>query len=670
MGSDGQGGATLHALVDALPYPFFGKDASLRYTECNQAFCQYLGLTREAIIGKTVFDLSPPDKAREYDTADRELLARGGEKRYESTVRDRHGAERTVIFHKAVLAAPDGSVAGIVGSIVDINDLRVAEDARRQASEALKILNLELEQRVLDRANQLAHANEALGTLRRAIENSPTAVVITNRQGTIEYVNPRFSEVTGFSAEECLGRTPRVLKSGIHGPEFYRQLWKALTEGQVWRGELCNRKRNGDLYWEHASIAPVKNAQGDITHFVAVKEDITERRRIEQSLRDSERRAKMAMDLALLVHWELDVANRMYTFDEQFYALYGTSADREGGTHMSVAEYTRRFLPPDEQPLVEREIRQSLAQEDSGQVRRLEHRILRVDGEERFVAVRYQIQRNAQGEVVALRGANQDITERKRVERQLVEAKARTDAANQELELSLERQRELEKLKEQLVGLLVHDLKSPLGAVLVNASYLESGDSDEAERGEILAEVIAATQAMHRMVMDMLDVMRVDERGLVPNRRAVDIGSLLHEAARPALAQARTSGPRIQVATPSPSIEASVDPDLLRRVLENLLDNAVKYAPTSTSVIVRAGWLGSLLKLEVLDDGPGIPEHEQERIFEPYARLSRDSENKARQSRGLGLAFCRLAVEAHGGRILVRNRVPRGAAFVVELPVV
>ena len=206
--------------------------------------------------------------------------------------------------------------------------------------------------------------------------------------------------------------------------------------------------------------------------------------------------------------------------------------------------------------------------------------------------------------------------------------------------------------------------------MLVNASYLESGDSDEAERGEILAEVIAATQAMHRMVMDMLDVMRVDERGLVPNRRAVDIGSLLHEAARPALAQARTSGPRIQVATPSPSIEASVDPDLLRRVLENLLDNAVKYAPTSTSVIVRAGWLGSLLKLEVLDDGPGIPEHEQERIFEPYARLSRDSENKARQSRGLGLAFCRLAVEAHGGRILVRNRVPRGAAFVVELPVV
>ena len=275
----------------------------------------------------------------------------------------------------------------------------------------------------LNQTKQLAQANEALGTLRRAIENSPTAVIITDRVGTIEYVNPQFSEVTGYSAEECLGRNPRLLKSGIHQPEYYRDLWKTVSAGKVWRGELCNRKRNGELYWEFASIAPVKNAHGAITHFVAVKEDITERRRIEQALRDGERRAKMAMDLALLVHWELDIAKRMYTFDDRFYALYGTNADREGGVNMSVAEYTRRFLPPDEQPLVDEEIRQSLASAASGQVRRLEHRILRADGQERFIAVCYQIQRNAEGEIIALYGANQDITERKLVEQQLAEAK-------------------------------------------------------------------------------------------------------------------------------------------------------------------------------------------------------------------------------------------------------
>ena len=536
------------------------------------------------------------------------------------------------------------------------------------SSDALKTLNLELEQRDLDRTKQLAEANEALGTLRRAIEDSPTAVIITNRLGTIEYVNPRFCEVTGFSVKECLGRNPRVLKSGIHGTEFYRQLWNTVTEGKVWRGELCNRKRNGDLYWEYASIAPVKNTQGEITHFVAVKEDITERRRIEQSLRDSERRAKMAMDLALLVHWELDVASRMYTFDDQFYALYGTSADREGGTNMSVAEYTRRFLHPEDQQLVDEEIRASLANAASGDVRRLEHRILRADGQERFIAVRYQIQRNAAGEIVAIYGANQDITERKRAEQQLAEAKARTDAANQELERSLKRQRELERLKEQLVGLLVHDLKSPLGSVLVNVSYLGSGESDAAETSEILAEVISATQVMHRMVMDMLDVMKVDERGLVPKRQRVDIGSLLHEAAKPAISQARTSGHRIVVETPEQAIAASVDPDLLRRVLENLLDNALKYAPAGSAISVRAELVAGQLTLEVLDEGPGIPEHERERVFEPYARLARDNENKARQSRGLGLAFCKMAVEAHGGRMSVHSRTPLGAMFVVRLP--
>jgi signal transduction histidine kinase len=117
------------------------------------------------------------------------------------------------------------------------------------------------------------------------------------------------------------------------------------------------------------------------------------------------------------------------------------------------------------------------------------------------------------------------------------------------------------------------------------------------------------------------------------------------------------------------AIEASVDPDLLRRMLENLLDNALKYAPASTSVVVRAELFGGQLTLEVIDHGPGIPEHERERIFEPYARLRRDGENKVRQSRGLGLAFCKLAVEAHGGRISVHNRLPQGATFTVQIPI-
>lgn len=516
--------------------------------------------------------------------------------------------------------------------------------------------------------DHLRRAHGGLETFRRAIEDSPTAVIITDPLGNIEYVNPRFSELTGYSAEECLGRNPRFLKSGAHQEEFYRQLWHTLTEGRVWRGEMCNRKKNGELCWELASIAPVRDAEGKIAHFVAVEEDVTERRRIEQALRDNERRTNIAMDVSLLVHWELDLATRTFTFDDRFYALYGTTAEREGGSRMSAAEYARRFVPPEDRAIIANEIQRKSTPEEVGKVRRLEHRIIRADGEERFIAVCYQAERNAAGEVIRTYGANQDITERWRAAQELADAKARAEAANRDLAHSLDRQRELEKMKEQLVGLLVHDLKSPLGSVLANVSYLGADECTDSERRELISDVVAATQTMRRMVMDMLDVMRVDGVGLLPKRRPVNIASVLQEAARPAMAQARISNHRIIVEARNQADPLSIDPDLIRRVIENLLDNALKYAPAGTNIELRADIVDGQLVLEVMDEGPGIPAPERERIFEPYARLVRDDGSSARQSRGLGLTFCKLAVEAHGGQISVRDREPNGAVFQVLVP--
>ena len=120
----------------------------------------------------------------------------------------------------------------------------------------------------------------------RAIEHSPASVVVTDLSGTIEYVNPKFCEVTGYTAEEAMGQNPRVLKSGDQPPEFYKELWDTILAGDEWHGELSNKKKSGEVYWEHASISPIRDAQGKITHFVAVKEDITERRRAEKALRE------------------------------------------------------------------------------------------------------------------------------------------------------------------------------------------------------------------------------------------------------------------------------------------------------------------------------------------------------------------------------------------------
>jgi diguanylate cyclase (GGDEF)-like protein/PAS domain S-box-containing protein len=125
---------------------------------------------------------------------------------------------------------------------------------------------------------------ERLRKLSRAVEQSANAVVITNIEGTIEYVNPWFTKITGYSSEEVLGRNPRLLKSSETHPETYRRLWDTLLSGKEWHGELLNTKKNGELYWCLEAISPLKNEAGEITHFVAITEDISERKQTEQTI--------------------------------------------------------------------------------------------------------------------------------------------------------------------------------------------------------------------------------------------------------------------------------------------------------------------------------------------------------------------------------------------------
>lgn len=137
-------------------------------------------------------------------------------------------------------------------------------------------------------------AEAELKKLSRAITYSSNSVVITNLEGKIEYVNPAFTKVTGYTKEEALDANPRVLKSNVHDDAFYTALWETICSGQVWQGEFCNRKKDGTIFWESASISPVLDADGEITHFVAVKEDITDRKKAVQALQEAKEAAEEA----------------------------------------------------------------------------------------------------------------------------------------------------------------------------------------------------------------------------------------------------------------------------------------------------------------------------------------------------------------------------------------
>lgn len=154
---------------------------------------------------------------------------------------------------------------------------RSAQAARTAPSE------LQVENRQLRAVNSfLMETQEKLRKLSHAVQQSPSTVIITDLHGNIEYVNPKFTQTTGYSPEEVIGQNPRILKSGEMPHEEYERLWATINSGGEWRGEFHNRRKNGELYWEFASISPIRNAEGIITHFVAVKEDITERKRAEQ----------------------------------------------------------------------------------------------------------------------------------------------------------------------------------------------------------------------------------------------------------------------------------------------------------------------------------------------------------------------------------------------------
>lgn len=156
--------------------------------------------------------------------------------------------------HKAPLFDDKGTLIGVVGSARDVT-------AAKEAEIQLRKLSL-------------------------AVEQSPASVVITNPDGAIEYVNPKFTEITGYDLEEVINQNPRILKSGEQPPEFYKELWDTILSGKDWKGEFHNKKKNGDLFWESALITPIHGKKGDIVYFLAIKEDITDRKRAEEQIRN------------------------------------------------------------------------------------------------------------------------------------------------------------------------------------------------------------------------------------------------------------------------------------------------------------------------------------------------------------------------------------------------
>ena len=238
-----------------VPTAIFTVDRHGTITSLNEKAVHLLGYSAEELIGQPCSLISQADCQAQCGLCPGSDLTLGPLRGIECTVRTKGGEARTVIKNLELLTDPTGQVIGGIESLLDITDHRRVEEQLRKLS--------------------------------GAVEQSPSVVIITDTNGTIEYVNPRFTAVTGYSAEEVIGQRPSILKSGHTSPAEYEELWETITSGGEWRGEFLNKKKNGELYWEFATILPIKDADGRITHFLGVKEDITARKQAEQALQES-----------------------------------------------------------------------------------------------------------------------------------------------------------------------------------------------------------------------------------------------------------------------------------------------------------------------------------------------------------------------------------------------
>ena len=248
--------ARLEAVLQNAPFGFWARDLEGRCIMANDFTLRNFG----PLLGKRVEELDVPAATRAIWQAN----------------------NRRVLAGEVVQGEVDFPLAGEQHSFFNVvAPFRVGDEIQ-----GVLEFNLDI--------TDLKQATETLRKLSRAVEFSPSMIQITDAQGCVEYVNPAWEQVTGYRLEQVTGQKPSLLRSGIHTREFYAHLWSEITAGRVWRGEFCNRRKSGELYWEAAAIAPVQDDAGRITHFVAVKEDSTARRQAERELQE----AKEAADTA------------------------------------------------------------------------------------------------------------------------------------------------------------------------------------------------------------------------------------------------------------------------------------------------------------------------------------------------------------------------------------
>ena len=595
--------SNIDALMTTDPYGII--------TDVNKQMEALTDCTRDELIGapfKSYF--TDPERA---EAGIKLVLSEKKVTNYELTASARDGKKTIVSYNATTFYDRDRKLQGVFAAARDVTE-------RKQADE------------------ELQRANAKLKAWAQALD-SFAIVAETNTQGRITYVNDPFCRISKYSREELLGKDHReVVNSGHHSKEFWKEMWSTISRGQIWRGEIKNRAKDGTVYWVDTAIVPLLGANGKPETYLAIRFVITERKMAEELQRTSSAYARSLIEASLDPLVMISSAGKITDVNEA--SVQATGVRRE---QLIATDFSDYFTEPDKARAgYQKVFSEGFVRDYPLAIRHSTNRVT-------DVLYNASVYKDDKGKVLGVFAAARDVTERKRFEQALQEAN---------------------RLKSEFLANMSHELRTPLNGIIGFSEFLidEKPGKLNAKQNEYLKDVLNSANHLLQLINDVLDLAKVEAGKMELHPENFSVLKAVEEVC--AVIKGIAHKKQITLALEiSPELEeVQLDLQKFKQVLYNLLSNAVKFTDAGGNVEIAASLLdGNRFQVAVKDTGIGIKQEDLKRLFREFEQL--DSGNARHfEGTGLGLALTRKIVEFQRGSIGVESEFGRGSTFTAVYP--
>lgn len=479
-----------------------------------------------------------------------------------------------------------------------------------------------------------------LRMLQRSVESGSEAVIMTDVEGGVFYVNPAFKLVFGYTPDEVIGKNLQdILQSSCHDNNFYKNIWNTIFSGKVWQGEITNICKKEQIFYALTTITPVfLPEEAKIAGFVMVQYDITKKKRAEEALRRSEELYRTLIENTAEGICHLDLDGKI---------IYLNPAEMKLNELKNLDEVRNLYCTTGVKVQYKGHMKKAFEKAKGNEPAHLDYMIATSAGQERWLKAIISPVNNADGNITSLIRITRDITERKLADEQREELITNLDRVNAELQ--------------NFAYVVSHDLKAPLRAISSLASWIKKDyekvmDEEGLENLELL---IQRTRRMNKLIDGILQYSRLGRTKQVISH--VDCQQVFDEVVD---SLSPPEGISIRVENTLP--KACCDVTHVTQVFQNLISNSIKYmGKPEGEVVLSCREIDKFLEFSVRDTGIGIDERHHERIFKIFQTLEvRDK----RESTGIGLTLVKKIVEQYNGSIRINSKAGEGSEFIFTLP--